>query len=248
MAGPRRHRRLRPAAPHPPLAVLVQKVELQVDVVVVKAGRGLFLAIGLPRLRGEAQDRFLVIGGQQAEAAFHPALEHRALGVVAVEHPALQQTQIAGAVTPLAVHAFRPGKVRVQAEGDGHVVLEQVGGGQAARAFVQRLEQDRVLAPGGADAQAARVVVEGFGAQRLRRDVQQVGAVRPERQGRIRIDRPPVRIPDLAADRRPVRHDALKALLLIWILRSGAPRQGVGSAFGSADASGGGIGARRSVK
>jgi hypothetical protein len=69
-------------------------------------------------------DGLAVKGGRQAEAAFHPALQYRALAAVGIEHPAAQEAQIAVFQTFAAAGSglFTP---LVQLKGDVHVVGKQ---------------------------------------------------------------------------------------------------------------------------
>ena len=141
---------------------------------------------------GKARQRRLVEGRHEAEAALHPALEHRAGRAVRIQPPALQQLQVArrasGAarrrcVAPRAGPGRRPGSCSARTRRAPR---------RRSRSAASSANRPGLRLARAGDVQRLRMRVEGRARQQRRRHADQVGRV-PARAGRLH-DRPPARL------------------------------------------------------
>lgn len=118
-----------------PLAEFIQHVQLRKNIVIVESRGHLFFHIGDPFRRIETADGRPVKGGEQAEAAFYPAFQHRTCLTVGINTPVLEQEQVAGMKAPCTV-AFD-----AQFEERVHIVAESLPRLVQVVALAQLVEQ-----------------------------------------------------------------------------------------------------------
>jgi len=147
-----------------------------VDAVAVEAAGVFFFQVAHPGFGWVVAECFTVEGGREAEAAFHPALEHGTLRAVGIKTPAFHEFEVAGAKAMfLGVAAFVIADV--QAEYDTHVALKTGSSVLQATCLFQQAEQAAMGFMCASDAQALRVFVEFKGCNQPRRYTHQVGGI-----------------------------------------------------------------------
>ena len=114
-----------------------------------------------------------MVGRADAEAAFDPALEHRALGAVAVVAPALDEPQEGGAEA-LAVGAFLL-LLRVDAEHRHHVEGKGFPGLLQIAGLGQHVEQAAVHLAHAPNAERRRIFIEIAAREEVRRPPHEIG-------------------------------------------------------------------------
>jgi hypothetical protein len=103
-----------------------------------------------------------VVGGDETEAAFHPAFEHCSLRAVGIEAPTFEQFQVTGTEASLLAPGWLASFTarRQQAEDDLHVMTEDAGSRGQVGGLFQQVEQAFVNFAHTGNIQRLRVLVE----------------------------------------------------------------------------------------
>lgn len=159
-----------------PLAEFIEKIELDEDRVVVEAARHLLFDVHRPYRAGDPPDRLLVEGRKQPEPALDPALQHRTLGAVAVEPPALDQIEI-GRTEAAAAVAAADTLLGIDPEQRRHIAGERLTGFGKVACLPQHLEQAGVHLAHAGDMQRHRRVVEADASEKPHRHADEVAGM-----------------------------------------------------------------------